>query len=89
MASVAMSASPVMVVTGASDGVGAALVKRFAGAFTVCALARREEKLKEVAAASAKPDAVAIFPVDVSDRNAVVSTCKKILDQFGKVDVLV
>jgi len=84
-----MSGLPVMVVTGASDGVGAAITKRFAGKFQVCALARREEKLKEVAAASSSPEAVAVFPVDLSQRDATVKTCQSIVSTYGKIDVLV
>jgi 3-oxoacyl-[acyl-carrier protein] reductase len=80
---------PVMVVTGASDGVGAAIAKYFSSSFQVCALARREEKLKEVASAAKNPNNVTVFSVDVSDKEAVSTASKCILEKFGKVDILV
>jgi len=48
-----------------------------------------EDKLKEVAAGSASPEAVAVFPVDLAKREAAGSTCKSIVETYGKIDVLV
>jgi len=84
-----MSGKPVMVITGASYGVGAALAKHFAGPFQVCALARSLDKLGDMAAECSEKGMVDIFACDVSDKQAVKQTCASIIDKHGGVDVLV
>eukprot|EP00747_Dinoflagellata_sp_TGD_P185175 gnl/TRDRNA2_/TRDRNA2_41572_c0_seq1.p1 gnl/TRDRNA2_/TRDRNA2_41572_c0~~gnl/TRDRNA2_/TRDRNA2_41572_c0_seq1.p1 ORF type:complete len:281 (+),score=40.26 gnl/TRDRNA2_/TRDRNA2_41572_c0_seq1:119-844(+) len=81
-----------MLVTGASSGVGAHLVRHFAAlGWKVAALARRKDKLEEVCAPSGfgqKSSAVP-FACDVSDRSAVQATVAAVLERFGHIDVLV
>ena len=76
----------VMLVTGGSSGLGSHLVAHFAAAgWIVVALARHKAPL---AAACTHENAHA-FRCDISDKEKVVSTVGKILEQFGKIDVLV
>ena len=81
----------VAVVTGASSGMGKAIVERYVkeGA-SVVAVARRKEKLEELAASLAgEPGKIAVFSGDVSlleDNNAMIDFAVK---EFGKLDILV
>ena len=75
-------------VTGASSGLGqeAATVLAHAGA-KVVGVARREERLRDWAAAEVGNRAV--VTADVADRNALSETVEKISDPFGMPDILV
>lgn len=77
-----------IVVTGASSGIGRALVERFAGkGLTVCALARRAEKLKELE--DAFPGHAFGYPTDVSDLEQVRAAFARIHDEHVTVDALI
>jgi len=77
-----------MVITGASSGVGRAAALRFANeGYAVCALARRADKLDELAVEAAGK--IYPYPVDVSDPPSVERTFAKILEEHAKIDVLV
>ncbi|WP_268541405.1 SDR family oxidoreductase [Candidatus Nitrosotenuis cloacae] len=81
----------VVVITGASSGIGAASCAEFAkrGA-TVVLVARRREKLEEIQASLAKYGATSmIIQCDVSKREQVEEMGRKVIGRFGKVDVLV
>ena len=80
-----------VVVTGASSGMGRAIVERFVreGACVV-AVARRKERLEELAQSLADaPGKVLAVPGDVSkraDNEAMIDACVR---EFGRLDVLV
>lgn len=78
----------VVVVTGASGGIGAALVRTVArrGARTVL-VARREAELKEVAAGCVAESLC--VPADVTRRAEVDRACAAALARFGRIDVWV
>ena len=78
----------VVVVTGASGGIGAALAEAVArdGGTPVLA-ARREAELRQVAERCG-PDAL-VVPADVSQRADVERVLARALDRFGRVDVWV
>jgi len=77
-----------MVITGASTGVGRATALRFAGeGYSVCALARSVDKLDELAMEAA--GRIVPYPTDVSDSKQVERTFAKILEDHGRIDVLV
>jgi len=78
-------------ITGASSGIGEALVKAFAaeGAKIVLS-ARRGEELERVKKEAQLPDERALLlPLDLSALGDPDTHTKKILDRFGRIDVLV
>jgi short-subunit dehydrogenase len=79
----------VVVITGASSGIGRATALRLArhGASLVLA-ARRGEALHEVATECERHGVRAIaVPIDVSDEQAVNSLARRALSEFGRIDV--
>jgi meso-butanediol dehydrogenase/(S,S)-butanediol dehydrogenase/diacetyl reductase len=79
----------VVIVTGASSGIGAATAKRFAaeGALVVLA-ARSKEKLEKIA--SQMPEGKTLVrPTDVSQLSDVQGLVHDTLQRFGRLDVLV
>lgn len=93
MASKAPSLRPVVFITGASSGIGAAAVDVFAAAgYDVVLGARRKDKLENVAKAVAVTrQAVSIVPLvcDVSSDESVQAVFTQIKDRFGRLDVLI
>src|SRR5210317_525618 len=79
-----------VIVTGGSEGVGAAAARLFAEAGANLMLVARNRKNLEAIAAELRDKArVAIFPMDVSDADSCVDLFKKTLFEFGRIDVLV
>ena len=81
----------VVVVTGASSGVGAEVAKKFAAAGASVALAARsEDKLHEVVAEIDKHHGRAqSFPTDVGDAGACAQLLADVEQAFGGIDILV
>lgn len=81
----------VMIVTGASSGVGRALALRFAAeGYTVCAVARGREKLQELEKTTrGGRGAVHPYPCDVRSRDRVQEVFSRMLEEHGGADVLV
>ncbi|MEM1128088.1 MAG: SDR family oxidoreductase [Bacteroidota bacterium] len=83
---------PTVVITGASQGIGAAVAETFATTSNahVVLLARNPENLEAVAQRCESRGATAsFFPCDVTDADAVASTAEAVLAQTNRVDVLV
>jgi len=80
---------PVAVVVGVGAGLGAALARRFANAYTVALVARGGEKLEELAGEikTAGGRAFAV-PADVSKANEIEVAFARIREQAGETDVL-
>ncbi|HTL56606.1 MAG TPA: SDR family oxidoreductase [Candidatus Limnocylindrales bacterium] len=84
-----MNNRPKLIVTGASSGIGRATAVRFAGdGFDVCLNARREPRLKELAASLAPGDHL-VSAGDYSDPEVIARIEKEIRARWGRVDVLV
>lgn len=81
----------VVIITGASSGLGEATARRLAknGAKLMLA-ARREERLKELVSEINKDGGTAKYQItDVTDRTAVEALAQATLDAYGQIDVLV
>jgi NADP-dependent 3-hydroxy acid dehydrogenase YdfG len=84
---------PVILITGASQGIGAAIAKVFARELTgvrLALVARNTQNLQVVARACAKLGATAeSFACDVADETAVAAMAAAVIKRFGTVDVLI
>jgi len=84
---------PVVFVTGASAGIGAACIGTFARAgWNVVAAARRVERLERLAKeACAETPSVEVLPVacDVTDDDSVKAALEAIKARFGGLDALI
>lgn len=79
-----------VIVTGASEGVGAATARLFADAgANLMLVARGKKKLEAIAEELRDRTQVEIFPMDVADPEACANVFKKANFEFGRVDVLV
>jgi dehydrogenase/reductase SDR family protein 7B len=77
--------------TGASSGIGEALVQAFAaqGARLVLS-ARREDELKRVAATTGLPDSnCLILPLDLADTDSFAAKANQVMAKWGRIDILV
>ncbi|MDH5619624.1 MAG: SDR family NAD(P)-dependent oxidoreductase [Gammaproteobacteria bacterium] len=79
-----------VVITGGSEGIGAATARLFADAgANLMLVARSKKSLESIAAELRDKTRVEIFPMDVTDRDACVDLFKKADFEFGRVDILV
>ncbi|MBL0925491.1 MAG: SDR family NAD(P)-dependent oxidoreductase [Sphingomonadaceae bacterium] len=77
-------------VTGASSGIGEALVKAFVGAGGAAILSgRNEDELERVAAESSAPDRCHLLPFDTADFDILPERVRAAIAVRGGVDVLV
>ncbi|VTU38286.1 SDR family oxidoreductase [Variovorax sp. RA8] len=81
--------SPVVVLTGASSGIGRAAAIAFAGEGADLVLAAREREALEVVAAECSEAGarVLVQPTDVTDAAAVKRLADAALERFGQIDV--
>ena len=82
---------PVVLVTGASQGIGRAIATRLAAdGFDLALVARREEVLREVAEGlSATGAGIGIYPADVGDPEAANRIVSEVREEQGRIDALV
>ncbi|WP_373536789.1 SDR family oxidoreductase [Microcoleus sp.] len=81
----------VVIITGASSGLGEATAKRLAASGAKLMLAaRREDRLKELVDAIARSGGTATYRVtDVTDRAQVETLAKETLSTYSRIDVLI
>lgn len=93
MTSAAAKADPVVLVTGASQGIGAAIARRFAAglpAVRLALVARNAERLGQVAVECRRSGAQAeAFAADITDPGQVERMAQAVQQRFGAVDVLI
>ena len=84
-------ASKLVLITGASSGIGAATAKRFgAEGAHVLLLARNKERLARSTNAVREAGGTATaFPVDLQDTNATLEVAGRIADEIGVPDLLI
>jgi short-subunit dehydrogenase len=79
-----------VIITGGSEGVGAATARLFAEAgANLMLVARDKKKLDHIAKELRAKTQVAVIAMDVSDAEACVDVFKKAAFEFGRVDILV
>ncbi len=79
-----------VIITGGSEGVGAATARKFADAgANLMLVARGKKNLDAIAEELRNKTRVEIFAMDVSDSNACVDLFKKTHFEYGRVDILV
>jgi NADP-dependent 3-hydroxy acid dehydrogenase YdfG len=85
------SESKVVIITGASSGVGEATARRLAASGAKLMLAaRREDRLQDLVAAIEKTGGTVAYRVtDVADRAQVQALADATLETYGRIDVLV
>ncbi|MEG4806773.1 SDR family oxidoreductase [Microcoleus sp. F8-D3] len=81
----------VVIITGASSGIGEATARRLAASGAKLMLAaRREDRLKDLVAAIEKTGGTVAYRVtDVADRAQVQALADATLETYGRIDVLV
>jgi len=81
----------IAIVTGASQGIGKTTAELFSksGAHVVC-IARNEEKIKNLANTISKNGhSASYFPCDISDGDLFQNTIKSVINDYGKIDILI
>jgi NAD(P)-dependent dehydrogenase (short-subunit alcohol dehydrogenase family) len=83
-----MNAKPVVLVTGADQGIGLQIAKDLVGhGFTVL-VGSRDVAKGEAAAQEVGPDAHAL-QLDVTDQTSITAAATRVREEFGRLDVLI
>lgn len=78
----------VVLITGASSGIGAVMAQQFAAKGAIPVLtARRTDKLKQIA--SGLPGRHAVYAMDVTKTVEVGEVVTRIIAEFGRIDILI
>jgi len=84
-----LAARKVVVITGASAGVGRAVAHRFAGSGAAVALIARDQRALEETRAEveARGGSAMVIPLDVADADAVFAAARDVEEELGTIDV--
>jgi NAD(P)-dependent dehydrogenase (short-subunit alcohol dehydrogenase family) len=81
--------SKIAIVTGAGSGIGRASTKALIDdGWTVALAGRRADALDETVAVCSAPDRALAVPTDVTDPGQVEALFRKVVDTYGRVDLL-
>jgi NADP-dependent 3-hydroxy acid dehydrogenase YdfG len=83
-----MADDPVMLITGASSGIGAATARAAAGDYRLALAARREEPLRELAAELGGSERAVALRCDVTEWDQVEAMAAGTLEAFGRIDAV-
>jgi NADP-dependent 3-hydroxy acid dehydrogenase YdfG len=83
-----MAEDPVLLITGASSGIGAATARLLAGSHRLVLAARREEELAQLAEELGGPDRAIAVRCDVTEWDDVEALAAAALESFGRIDVV-
>src|SRR5215469_985166 len=79
----------VAIITGASEGIGAACAAEFARAGARLSLTARSEKGLQAAAASSGSEAALVTPGDITQEETRKAVVARTLERFGGIDLLI
>jgi meso-butanediol dehydrogenase/(S,S)-butanediol dehydrogenase/diacetyl reductase len=81
---------PVVIITGASSGIGDGIARRFAKAgWRIVAIARRADRLEQLQKDLGGPSEVAFVATDVTAKDAPTRAIEGAMKAFGRVDCLI
>jgi len=79
---------PVLLITGASSGIGAATARAAAGSYRLVLAARREEELRELASELGGEERALAVRCDVTEWDEVQALAATALEHFGRIDAV-
>jgi NADP-dependent 3-hydroxy acid dehydrogenase YdfG len=80
--------SPVLLITGASTGIGAATARLAAPSHRLVLASRREQPLRELADGLGGEDRALAVPCDVTEWSQMEALAETALDRFGRIDAV-